>query len=63
MQNFISINDVRIHKSTIKKYAPNGESKLNLYYSPSRNRMDVETFTFDSEKERDKMLETLDTIL
>lgn len=60
MTNFVCINGIRIHKNTIKKYSPNGETKLNIYYAPSRNKVDVETFSFDSTEERDEILEMLD---
>jgi len=63
MSNFIKILEVRIHKSTIKKFAPNGEKNINIYYAPSRNKIDVETFVFEDKWERDEMLNILDTIL
>lgn len=63
MKNFVSINNVRILKSAIKKYTPQGDTKLLIHYSPSRNRTDYESFTFDSKEERDEILELLDNIL
>ena len=60
MKEFIKINDTRIKKTTIKKYVPYGERKINIYFSPSRNKLDFETFDFFSEDERTKILEYLD---
>ena len=57
---FIKINDERLIKSSIKRYKPNGLTSINLYYCPSRNRMDVETFSFLSKKRRDEMVLILD---
>jgi hypothetical protein len=62
MRTFIQIGETRLIKSSIKKYGPNGEKKLNIYYNASRNKMDVETFTFLNKQERDEMLNTLDTL-
>jgi len=62
MKTFVKINEVRLAKSSIKKYTPNGTNKLNVYYSPSRNKIDVETFDFPSKGKRDDMVDTLDTI-
>ena len=61
MKTFVKINDVRLVKSSIKKYTPNGKTKINVYYSPSRNKIDVEIFTFITQKERDKIIDILDT--
>ena len=62
MKTFLQINDVRIIKSSVKKYMPNGDKSINIYYTPSRNRIDVESFVFLSKGERDEMIEILDTI-
>ena len=63
MLNFIIIQNVRIHKSTIKKYRPEGENKIYLYYSPSRNKIDSEQFIFNDSEERNECLSMLDSIL
>lgn len=62
MKTFIKINEIRLIKSSIKKYLPNDKLKINIYYTPSRNKIDVETFSFRTQKERDEMIKTLDTI-
>lgn len=62
MKTFILINEERLIKSSIKRYKPNGDKKINIYFSPSRNRMDVETFAFETKRECDEMLNELDTI-
>ena len=58
MKDFIKINDTRIRKSTVKKYGPIGDSSINIYFSTSRYKIDVETFKCNNRKE---MLEYLDT--
>jgi len=62
MKTFLKINDIRIYKGAIKKYTPTNNNKINVYYSPSRNKIEVETFTFPSLEERDEVIEYLDTI-
>lgn len=57
---FIKINDTRLIKSSIKRYIPNGTTSINVYYCPSRNKMDVETFSFSTKKLRDGMIARLD---
>ena len=59
---FVQINEFRLIKSAIKKYLPNGETCLNVYYSPSRNNVDVETFSFSNKQLRDEMIAKLDAI-
>jgi len=59
---FIKINDTRLIKSSIKRYIPNGSTSLNVYYNPSRNKLDVETFTFSTKKLRDDMIAKVDAI-
>lgn len=63
MKNFITIQTTRIAKSTIKKYVPQGDRKLLIHYSPSRNRTDYEAFDFQSQQERDEVLKLLDEVL
>jgi len=59
---FIKINEERLIKSSIKRYKPNGQTSLNIYYCPSRNKMDVETFYFSTKKKRDDMIAKLDEL-
>lgn len=60
MKEFVKIAGERIRKNTIKRYAPYGETSLNVYYNTSRYKMDLQTFKFASAKERDDMVDTLD---
>ena len=62
MKTFVKIKDIRLIKSAIKKYVPVEKLKINIYYSPSRNKVDVETFTFSTQKERDAVMTYLDTM-
>ena len=62
MQTFIKINNVRLIKSSIKKYVPSGENKINIYFNTSRYRVELETFTFDSELRRDNVMDYLDAM-
>jgi len=61
MQTFIKINNVRLIKSSIKKYAPHGENKINIYFNTSRYRIEMETFVFDTET-RDNVMDYLDAM-
>jgi len=64
MTNFILIQNVRLHKNTIKRYQPKGEKQLSVYFTASRSvRVDCEVFEFLSTKQRDEMIETLDVKL
>jgi hypothetical protein len=60
--DFIRINDIRLRVSSIKKYCPSGDTKLNIYYNTSRYKVEVETFTFTTEH-RNEVLEQLDNLL
>ena len=60
MKDFIKINQERVRKSTIKKYQPFGELRLNVYFNVSRYKIEVETFDFESTEKRDSMVELLD---
>ena len=62
MQTFLKINDVRLLKSSIKKYIPFNENKLNIYFSTSRYKVSVESFSFKDVKERDDVINYLDEI-
>jgi hypothetical protein len=60
MQDFIKIGEQRVRKSSIKKYAPYGDYKMNIYYNTSRYKIENETFSFGTTKERDEFIEKLD---
>ena len=62
MKDFIRILEHRIRKNTIKKFLPFGEKQLNLYYNTSRQRVELETFKFESKELRDAKILELDTI-
>jgi hypothetical protein len=62
MQTFIKINNVRLIKSSIKKYVPHGKTKINIYFNTSRYRIEMETFVFPTEEERDNIMEYLDAM-
>ena len=59
---FIKLVDVRIRTTAIKKYKPTNTNKLLVYYSPSTQKTEFETITFPTNKERDNMVEQLDSI-
>lgn len=63
MSDFVNIAGTRIRKSTIKRYSALNSTKINVFYNTSRYKVDVEAFSFPSEKERDALLETLDKTL
>ena len=60
MNDFIKINDSRIRKNTIKKYLPYMSKQLNIYFNTSRQKIELETFKFPSESDRDDMVMELD---
>ena len=61
MKDFIILLSTRIRKNTIKQYKPIGETKVNIYYSVSRYKVEVETFDFITKKKRTAILEYLDS--
>lgn len=63
MTQFVSINGTRIRISTIKRYAPISDTKLAVYYSASRSKIEQEIFKFDDQASRDEMLETIDGLV
>lgn len=63
MQNFVNIKEIRIRKTTIKKYAPNGQTKINIWYNTSRYKIDLETINLENEIVRDEILEVMDAIM
>ena len=62
MQTFIKINDVRVIKSSIKKYAPSGENKINIYFNTSRYKVEMDSFSFENKEKRDDMMGYLDAV-
>ena len=60
MKEFVKINNTRIRKNTIKRYVPMENNRITVYYSASRNKVDFESFKFESVKERDEMINELD---
>lgn len=62
MQTFIKINDVRLIKSSIKKYIPSGENKINVYFNTSRYKVEMDMFSFENKEKRDDMMDHLDAI-
>ncbi len=63
MVNFIQIKNVRLLRSTIKRYQPIDENRIAIYFSASRSKIDKEVFTFDSSQEQEKVLTFLDNLL
>ena len=41
-------------------YLPWESKKLNVYFNTSRDRKELETFSFETEKERDEAINMLD---
>lgn len=63
MSDFVNINGIRIRKTTIKKYAPVNETKINIFYNTSRYKMDIETIDLITTTNREDKLEELDKTL
>lgn len=64
MTNFIRILNHRVHKSSIKRYAPRDDVYLIVYFKASRStKVDSEAFKFETKEQRDEMLIQLDTEL
>lgn len=63
MKNVVKINQVRLVKSSIKRYQPIGEKQIAIYFAATRTRIDREVFTFLSTEERNEMLFYLDNAL
>lgn len=62
-QNFIQIGNERIRKNTIKRYQPIGERKINIHYNSSALNADKAVVQFETDKERDEILENMDNLL
>jgi hypothetical protein len=63
MQNFVNIKGIRIRKTSIKKYSPQGETKINIYYNTSRYKIDLEIIDVKNKVARDEILEVMDAIM
>jgi len=64
MKNFITILNHRVHKGSIKRYAPREDIYLIIYFKASRSAtVDSEAFKFDTKEERDEILMLLDSSL
>jgi hypothetical protein len=63
MKNFILINSTRIIKSSIKRYCPVDDTKIALYYTTSRSKIENEMFDMETKDEQLRMLEELDSLL
>lgn len=62
MQTFIKINDTRLIKSSIKKYIPSGDVKINIYFNTSRYKIEMESFSFENKEKREEMINYLDAM-
>lgn len=62
MQTFIKINETRLIKSSIKKYIPSGENKINIYFNTSRYKVEMESFSFENKEKRDEIINYLDAM-
>ena len=60
MKEFIRINEMRLRRSTIKRYTPTEKNRITVYYSASRNKVDFESFSFVTSEDRDNALFELD---
>lgn len=64
MTNFIQIKNIRLLKSTIKRYQPQDDLTLFIYFNASKSvRVDCEVFKFHTKEERDDVLTMLDAKL
>jgi len=59
---FILVGWDRIRISTIKRYRPDGDLKLKIYYNTSRDKICSETIPLASEEDRDLVIRKLDSI-
>lgn len=60
MKDFIVIAGERIRKSTIKRYKPFGDTKINVYYNTSTYKVELQTFDLGTKRGKDEMLDYLD---
>ena len=61
-KDFVRILDARIRISTIKRFAPFGDTKLVIRFSSSTKDTQAEHFNFPSNKEREDAIELLDLL-
>lgn len=62
MTDFIKIKDERITVSSIKRYKPEGEKNINLYFNTSRTKPEYTTIVFNSKIERNRELHKIDLL-
>jgi hypothetical protein len=60
-KDFIVVQNARIRKSIIKFYEPINDADLIIHYNVPRTEKKI--FKYDSEKERDEVVELLDALL
>lgn len=60
MKNFVNIQGDRLRKNTIKRLKPIGDTKINVYFNTSRDKRELETYSFNTLKDRDEELALLD---
>ena len=59
---FVKVNNDRILKSAIKRYAPNGTTSVNIYFNTSTFKVDVRNYDLNSKQNQNKTLDYLDSI-
>lgn len=59
---FIKINDDRIIKTGIKKYSPNKNATINIYFNLSLTKPEVRTYNFGTIVNQQSVLAYLDSI-
>ena len=61
-KDFVKIVNDRIRINTIKRYKPMSDNKLIVRFSSNLDNKQSETFTFETTKERDDVVEILDLL-
>lgn len=59
---FIRLNEDRILKNGIKKYLPNKNASINIYFNLSLAKPEVRTYNFGTIKHQQEVLAYLDSI-
>jgi len=59
---FIKLNEDRILKNGIKKYLPNKNATINIYFNLSLTKPEVRTYNFGTIKRQQEVLAYLDSI-
>lgn len=59
---FVRLNEDRILKSGIKKYLPNKNATINIYFNLSLTKPEVKTYNFITIKRQQEVLAYLDSI-